>query len=232
MIRIDAHIDIEGLSPDSRLQAYSMAKRRRNATDGEAAAEPIILNEPCSICGIRESAVKARRSSKPLCVLHYFTTTAPHRRNNAAPHTILSHSIVTEQTPEVQDVFSTAFVELQQEIHKHQDLAMATKQQNQHQAPHQAVVAVDPLAILSRWHGGKKKKTPAPTACPIQKKKNRKQPPSTSNEGGFLRTVPLPAEIVQTQQTQMSKQHALTQRITGSPQRQYKKKKHPGLCGM
>lgn len=185
-------------------QQTTMTTQQQRASATSTNDAEIPLKEPCSICGTRESAVRARRNSKPLCVLHYFTTTAPHRRKNAPPHTILDPTMVDEQTPEVQRLFAQAIDEIRRDMEKQKQ--QKHQQQRAKQSPHTTSTQLasqqpgkDPLAILHQWHGGKpKKKKSVPTG------------------GGFLRPAPLPPDLLRTQHEQRRKHDELTKRISDS----------------
>lgn len=153
-------------------------------------------NAPAAVMVTPATPASSRRSNlkpppaQPFCVLHYYTTSAV--RSNPAGVTILDKSIVDEQLPPMQELFSEAFVQLQQELSEESARAF---QKNAH----------DPLAILHDLN--KKRRKKPPSLSPIAKLPNDK------NEGGFIRDVPLPARLLKTQQQQAKLQADLTLRM-------------------
>lgn len=124
-----------------------------DAAIAAASKVPPPLIEPCAVCGTQEAVARARRNSKPLCLLHHVTTTP----QNAPPHSLIGESAAaaTAQLPHAQAVFAQAFLEVRQEV---QELLEEQRKEAAKVHKKKAKKNDDPLAILSSFHGTTKKK--------------------------------------------------------------------------
>jgi hypothetical protein len=156
----------------------------------------------CSFCKDNPAAVivempsrhsKDLPSKKPFCLLHYYTTRAV--RVDGSKVTVLDEDLTKTQLEDfnLQEIFAEAYTELQQEL-AHESATAFQKQQS------------DPLSILHSLHGKPKRKKP-PAPKPSSKSDN-------TNEGGFLRHVPLPERLLRTQQEQAKLQQEQLARMT------------------
>lgn len=147
--------------------------------------------EPTAVV-VRVPAIRRRKASPPqtYCLLHYYTTSAV--RLDPKYVTIQDEEELQRQLPAVQEIFSEAYVQLQQELAQESARAF-----NQHKH--------DPLAILHDLSKSRKRK-PLP---PVEKKVDKAA-------GGFMRKVPLPERMLETQRMQAQKQRELIHRMNSS----------------
>jgi hypothetical protein len=188
----------------------------------------------CCYCQTTPAAVTVHRSSRTTlvhrkntrlvaaaaaqhyCLLHYYSTSAV-RESTVA---VLDPVAAQLQFPGVQDLFSEAFVQLQQQLSEETARAYASH-------------ATDPLAVLHDLHFSSTGGTTTTTATTaktttdalVQSSKRKrgptKPPPKPaaavrddSNDGGFMRARPeLPARLLRTQQQQALYHDQLTRRI-------------------
>lgn len=145
------------------------------------------------------SRKRPRAEPKPYCLLHYYTTQAVRAKNVSVMD---QEEVENQLSGGMQQLFAQAFTELQQEISETSARAFSAH-------------SSDPLAVLHDLRGKPKKR-------PATVKKKQQHP-----DGGFLRSVPLPERLLQTQQRQHDlqaqqleqiKQHS----VSGNP---YKRRK-------
>lgn len=134
----------------------------------------------CSFCGAEKAAVFLKKNlsnnSIPLCLVHYYST----RFCRIDPHkvTLLPNSTFKEQLPYVQDLFSDAFTELQNDISTE---ASRTFNAMNERGP-------DPLSILNdhdTLHFDRRIKS----RDMGKKERNEIEKLQSDDEGGFMRHV-------------------------------------------
>jgi len=133
-------------------------------------------SQSCSFCR-KPAAVLATRTKcgeEPLCLLHYFSTSAVRRPENV---TIID----ANQLQSFQDTFGTAFTQLQKRLEV-VDATLASSERRRN----------DPLSILDDMAAYK---------------------PRSIHGQGFMRSIPMPQRLVETQKQQAAEQARLMKRI-------------------
>lgn len=171
-------------------------------------------NSICSFCATVPACVtvmlpvlgRTKRSAQPFCLCCYYTSSAV-RQDAQNFVTVLNQEQVDLQLPDMQQLFSEAYLELAKEIGEETARAFQTQRNS-----------VDPLAALlhpttSSKTFRKSTKNKASTFASSSTKTSsvkRGPPPLTAEEkkagkaqdGGFLREVQLPERLLKTQQQQ------------------------------
>lgn len=166
-----------------------------------SATEESITN--CNFCGEVPAAVsvqmptlfRKRRSPFAYCLPCYYTTSAV-RQEPSKYVSICNQEQLTEQLVPMQQLFSEAFLDLQNQLQGEADLAYSSQKS-------------DPLAMLhnASVSAPRRANHRAPKAG-AQKKKE-----GDLDDGGFLRQVPLPERLLRTQKEQARLQKAQIARL-------------------
>uniref|UniRef100_A0A8J9RZN5 Uncharacterized protein n=1 Tax=Phaeodactylum tricornutum TaxID=2850 RepID=A0A8J9RZN5_PHATR len=169
----------------------SFSRKRSKASAGlkEDASLCHVCQETPAAVVVRLPALRTTKLSHPqmYCLIHYYSSSAV--RTDVKYVTVLDQEELNRQLPAVQELFSEAYVSLQQELSEQSARAFS---RHQH----------DPLAILHDLN-----------------KKSRKAPPAATpkkvdySAGGFIREVPLPERLLHTQQQQARLQSHLISRM-------------------
>ncbi|CAJ1936535.1 unnamed protein product [Cylindrotheca closterium] len=168
---------------------------RETAENGEGPSAT--LSEICSFCRGSPTAlqvlvpVRHRKKRVPAsyCVFCYYTTSVV-RLDADKFVAVYDQSQLDEQLPSVQKIFGEVFVEIRKELEVESERAFQKQK-------------ADPLAML---HRAPNRKLKAPPMGP-DKKAGKKA------DGGFLRDIPIPERLLQTQQRQAELQRAQTERM-------------------
>jgi len=128
----------------------------------------------CSFCGSAAAVVSITKSlaktKNPMCLMHYYTTRSC--RIDPQKVSIINNEELTKQLPQVQELFSEAFLELQNEI-----ATECARSFNE-----MAKLGSDPLSILN----DKRRKSNLVKA-PRGDKRNIKQ--GREHDGGFMTNI-------------------------------------------
>lgn len=158
----------------------------------------------CSFCLQVPAAVsvdmpvmfRKKRASTPYCLTCYYTTSAV-RQDPTEYARCLNQDQLDAQLPQMQQLFSEVYVELQKELREEAERAFS-KQKS------------DPLALLRGGTGSAPRRMKAAVAPKPGLEKNKA---GNSTDGGFLRQVPLPQRLLKTQQEQAKLQQSQIDRM-------------------
>lgn len=172
-------------------------KKRTRETTKNAESPSEVLSEICSFCRVSPTALKVlvpvrhrkKRAPAPYCVSCYYSTSVV-RLDPEKYAAVYDQAQLDEQLPSFQKLFGEVFVEIRKELEVESERAFQKQK-------------ADPLAML---HRAPKRKLKAPPVGPD--KKAGKQA-----DGGFLRDVPIPERLLQTQQRQAQLQRAQIERM-------------------
>ena len=169
----------------------------------EAAQENDDDDDDCSFCGqvpaclivqmpppVSSMSRRTARSPTAYCLTCYYTTSAV-RQDPSKYVSVCNQGQVDAQLVPMQQLFSEAFIDLRKQLHDEADKAFS-KQKS------------DPLAML--LHGASTLK-PASASSPSRRTRAPKpgshlHKDGKMDDGGFLRSVPLPERLLQSQQEQ------------------------------
>ena len=167
------------------------AAKTNERLNGETATRD---KQVCNFCGKTPAALlvklpivgRKKRAPTPYCLTCYYTTSAV-RQNPEKYVEIRDPQEHERQLPNIQNIFSECFLELQQELAEESARAFSRQKK-------------DPLAMLS--NPSRKKRKLVGQAPDLMKKQEGR-----AEDGGFLREVGLPEHLRKTQEEQRQLQH-------------------------
>jgi len=214
------------VSADNNNNKKNNNSRMEQATNNNKKTKPL---PQCIFCRRYPAAVVMKVSWKgkrqPLCMLHYYTTTAVHAEPQHVK--VLDQIVIDQQVRgleselnpasqklNVQELFAEAFVQLQQELAQESLTIVAVDEDRRPPIKNPRKLDNDPLSMLLHDLGRKKRrlKPPPPPPPPVPSARDAASS-SSKGGGGFLRPVPIPERLRKTQQQQAKIQAEQTARM-------------------
>lgn len=205
---------------DSQRKGRDAIMNRKRPRHEDSTGQEIKGPANCSFCQQVPAALsvktpvlfRKKRGSTLYCLTCYFTTSAV-RQDPSKYASVFSQERLDEQKQPMQELFAEAYVDLQKQLQAESSLAFSKQR-------------ADPLALL---HGGGPSQQRSSRANAARRPPPEKKNAGDAGDGGFLRSVPIPMRLIQTQKEQARLQKEQIQRMNQAASSQttdvYKRRK-------